>query len=349
MAASPRGDVCDGHGDLQAEDIFCLDDGVRILDCIEFSDQLRYGDVCADVAFLAMDLERLGRPDAAERFVFDYESQAGQWTSRGRSCTTTSPSAPTSGRRWPACSPSRGSRAVIAPPASCMRWPCATCAGPAGAGAGGRPPWHREEHAGGRTGRRDRVGAAALGRGPSGIATTRRTGEVRETVDAGCPDAGRYAPVKPSRAVYDELVRRAQPAPQRGRVGHPRCIVDRCRAQREASAASGRRQRQRGHGALLHLRRTRWRQRADSTSTVDQRHPRIRGHAAQSESHHGREDGCVAIGHHDRHLRAALPPNAARWPSNSSPAERPSASGPRRPLAYVSRPRHGQMDVGGTR
>ena len=70
--------VCDGHGDLQAEDIFCLDDGVRILDCIEFSDELRYGDVCADVAFLAMDLERLGRPDAAERFVLQYESQAGE-------------------------------------------------------------------------------------------------------------------------------------------------------------------------------------------------------------------------------------------------------------------------------
>ena len=72
------GRVCDGHGDLQAEDIFCLHDGVRILDCIEFSDELRYGDVCADVAFLAMDLERLGRPDAAERFVLEYESQAGE-------------------------------------------------------------------------------------------------------------------------------------------------------------------------------------------------------------------------------------------------------------------------------
>ena len=72
------GRVCDGHGDLQAEDIFCLDDGVRILDCIEFSDELRYGDVCADVAFLAMDLERLGRPDAAGRFVLAYESEAGE-------------------------------------------------------------------------------------------------------------------------------------------------------------------------------------------------------------------------------------------------------------------------------
>lgn len=71
------GAICDGHGDLQAEDVFCLEDGVRILDCIEFSDQLRHGDVCADVAFLAMDLERLGRPDAAEHFVRHYEEHAG--------------------------------------------------------------------------------------------------------------------------------------------------------------------------------------------------------------------------------------------------------------------------------
>ncbi len=70
------GRVCDGHGDLQAEDVFCLDDGVRILDCIEFSDELRYGDVCTDVAFLAMDLERLGHPEAARAFVAEYEAQA---------------------------------------------------------------------------------------------------------------------------------------------------------------------------------------------------------------------------------------------------------------------------------
>jgi uncharacterized protein len=71
------GRVCDGHGDLQAEDIFCLDDGVRILDCLQFSDRLRHGDVCADVCFLAMDLERLGRADAARRFLEDYQELAG--------------------------------------------------------------------------------------------------------------------------------------------------------------------------------------------------------------------------------------------------------------------------------
>ncbi len=71
------GRVCDGHGDLQAEDIFCLDDGVRLLDCIEFSDRLRHGDVCADVTFLAMDLERLGHSGVARRFLADYQRLAG--------------------------------------------------------------------------------------------------------------------------------------------------------------------------------------------------------------------------------------------------------------------------------
>jgi uncharacterized protein len=68
--------VCDGHGDLQADDIFCLEDGVRILDCVEFSDELRYGDVAADVAFLAMDLERLGRPAASREFLNLYQKLA---------------------------------------------------------------------------------------------------------------------------------------------------------------------------------------------------------------------------------------------------------------------------------
>jgi aminoglycoside phosphotransferase family enzyme/predicted kinase len=70
------GRVCDGHGDLQAEDIFCLDDGVRILDCVEFSDHLRFADVTADVAFLVMDLEQLGYPVAAEHFLTCYRRLA---------------------------------------------------------------------------------------------------------------------------------------------------------------------------------------------------------------------------------------------------------------------------------
>lgn len=76
-----RGHVRDGHGDLQAEDIFLLDDGPRILDCLDFDISLRWGDVLLDVAFLAMDLERLGHPDAAEQFLADYrEFSAENWS-----------------------------------------------------------------------------------------------------------------------------------------------------------------------------------------------------------------------------------------------------------------------------
>jgi aminoglycoside phosphotransferase family enzyme/predicted kinase len=63
------GFVLDGHGDLLADDIYCLDDGPRILDCLEFSDCLRWGDVLYDVGFLAMDFERLGRADLASAFM----------------------------------------------------------------------------------------------------------------------------------------------------------------------------------------------------------------------------------------------------------------------------------------
>src|SRR5215470_5751941 len=71
------GMVRDGHGDLLAEDVFLLDDGPRVLDCIEFDDRLRWGDVLADVAFLAMDLERLGSPGLAARFLDRYREFSG--------------------------------------------------------------------------------------------------------------------------------------------------------------------------------------------------------------------------------------------------------------------------------
>jgi aminoglycoside phosphotransferase family enzyme len=67
-----EGHIRDGHGDLLADDIFCLDDGPRILDCLAFADRFRHGDVLLDVAFLAMDLERLGAPDLAEELLEAY-------------------------------------------------------------------------------------------------------------------------------------------------------------------------------------------------------------------------------------------------------------------------------------
>ncbi|WP_307610006.1 bifunctional aminoglycoside phosphotransferase/ATP-binding protein [Nocardia shimofusensis] len=70
------GRIIDGHGDMLAEDIFVLPDGFRILDCLDFDDQLRYVDALDDAAFLAMDLEFLGHPQHARSFLDDYADAA---------------------------------------------------------------------------------------------------------------------------------------------------------------------------------------------------------------------------------------------------------------------------------
>lgn len=72
----------DGHGDLLAEDVFLLEDGPRLLDCLDFDESLRGGDVLADVAFLAMDLERLHRSDLAHVLLRSYQEATGDsWPS----------------------------------------------------------------------------------------------------------------------------------------------------------------------------------------------------------------------------------------------------------------------------
>jgi aminoglycoside phosphotransferase family enzyme/predicted kinase len=71
------GRIVDGHGDLLADDIFCLDDGPRILDCLDYDDRLRWLDGLDDAAFLAMDLERLGAPALAEQFLAAYAEYSG--------------------------------------------------------------------------------------------------------------------------------------------------------------------------------------------------------------------------------------------------------------------------------
>ncbi|OZF06437.1 AAA family ATPase [Rhodococcus sp. 15-1154-1] len=56
-----RGRIVDGHGDLLADDIFCLTDGPRILDCLDFDYRLCYID---------------GIDYAAEQFLTDYTEAA---------------------------------------------------------------------------------------------------------------------------------------------------------------------------------------------------------------------------------------------------------------------------------
>lgn len=71
-----QGRIRDGHGDLRAEHI-CLTEPIAIFDCIEFNHRFRYGDVAADVGFLAMDLDERGFADLSQAFVQAYVEYSG--------------------------------------------------------------------------------------------------------------------------------------------------------------------------------------------------------------------------------------------------------------------------------
>lgn len=71
------GRIVDGHGDLRADDIFVTDDGVRVIDCLDFDDELRHVDRLDDICFLAMDLDRLGYPDLGRAVLEEYRETTG--------------------------------------------------------------------------------------------------------------------------------------------------------------------------------------------------------------------------------------------------------------------------------
>lgn len=71
-----EGRVKDCHGDLHTRNVF-FQDGVRVVDCIEFSADFRCIDVASDIAFMAMDLDCGGREDLSSAFVTRYIEKSG--------------------------------------------------------------------------------------------------------------------------------------------------------------------------------------------------------------------------------------------------------------------------------
>jgi aminoglycoside phosphotransferase family enzyme len=62
------GRVVDAHGDLRPEHVFFLPEPT-IIDCLEFSAELRLLDSAAEIAFLALECDRLGHAQAGERLL----------------------------------------------------------------------------------------------------------------------------------------------------------------------------------------------------------------------------------------------------------------------------------------
>jgi aminoglycoside phosphotransferase family enzyme/predicted kinase len=75
-----QGFVRDGHGDLRLEHIYRSASGEHVvIDCIEFNQRFRYADVCADLAFLSMDLRVHARVDLAELLLQAYARHSGDY------------------------------------------------------------------------------------------------------------------------------------------------------------------------------------------------------------------------------------------------------------------------------
>ncbi|KUK18931.1 MAG: Uncharacterized protein XD55_1011 [Thermodesulfobacterium commune] len=72
-----KGFIRDGHGDLYSANI-CFENvnKVYIFDCIEFNERFRCGDVCSDIAFLAMDLDFYRERSLSEYFITQYVSKS---------------------------------------------------------------------------------------------------------------------------------------------------------------------------------------------------------------------------------------------------------------------------------
>jgi aminoglycoside phosphotransferase family enzyme len=70
-----NGHVIDCHGDLRPEHI-SLAEGCEIIDCIEFSDTLRLLDTAEELSFLALECDRLGRPDIGNQLIVEYQRES---------------------------------------------------------------------------------------------------------------------------------------------------------------------------------------------------------------------------------------------------------------------------------
>jgi aminoglycoside phosphotransferase family enzyme len=67
--------VVDTHGDLRPEHVFLTTPEPQIIDCLEFSAELRLQDTAAEISFLALECERLGHAALARRLCDLYRKR----------------------------------------------------------------------------------------------------------------------------------------------------------------------------------------------------------------------------------------------------------------------------------
>jgi aminoglycoside phosphotransferase family enzyme len=68
--------IVEAHGDLRPEHV-CLEDPPKIIDCLEFSRELRLLDPADELSFLALECARLGWPELASTIFGTYTAVTG--------------------------------------------------------------------------------------------------------------------------------------------------------------------------------------------------------------------------------------------------------------------------------
>jgi len=80
MEARKRaGRVRECHGDLHLANLVLIDHRVRMFDCLEFNEDLRWIDVASEIAFTYVDLLAHGQPGLADWFVDEVLSRSGDY------------------------------------------------------------------------------------------------------------------------------------------------------------------------------------------------------------------------------------------------------------------------------
>lgn len=82
-ARKQAGRVRECHGDLHLANLVLVDRRVRMFDCIEFSDDLRWIDVANEMAFTYVDLLAHGQPGLANWWVNETWSRSGDYEAAG--------------------------------------------------------------------------------------------------------------------------------------------------------------------------------------------------------------------------------------------------------------------------
>ncbi|MEO0270610.1 MAG: gluconokinase [candidate division WOR-3 bacterium] len=73
-----EGKIKDCHGDIRLEHVTFFENKIRIIDCIEFNERFRFGDILLDAVFLKMELDIMGKEKLGDYFIKGWLNKVGE-------------------------------------------------------------------------------------------------------------------------------------------------------------------------------------------------------------------------------------------------------------------------------